>query len=356
MADRGGRLEVALIGYGLAGSVFHAPLIDAVDDLHLAAVVTGSPERAADARARYPGVRILADAKEIWHAADRYDLVVVASPNRTHVPLALDAVGAGLAVVVDKPVAARAADARALRAAAARREVPVAVYQNRRFDGDLLTVMRLLAEHALGEVHRFESRFERLRPVVDPHAWRERADPAEAGGVLFDLGSHLVDQALVLFGPVERVYAELRHVRPGARVDDDAFVALGHRGGVHSALTVSLCAADFGPRLRVLGSRASLAKFGPDGQEALLRAGGSPRDPGYGLEPAANRCVLETPDARELVPLERGAYQRFYVELAEALRSGGPVPISLDDAITTLEVLEAARTSALEERVVRLGS
>ena len=242
--------RVALIGYGLAGEAFHAPLVHATRGLELAAVVTQDPTRRAGAAARYPHAQLFGSPDEIWSEPGRFDLVVVAAPNRAHVELATRAVDAGLAVVVDKPLAITAADAVELRDAATARGVPVAVFQNRRWDGDFLTARQLIADGALGSVHTFESRFDRWRPEVKAGAWRESPDPADGGGLLFDLGSHLIDQAHVLFGPVDSVFAEVRAVRPGARVDDDVFVVLHHRSGTVSHLGASMVVADLGPRMR----------------------------------------------------------------------------------------------------------
>ena len=200
--------RVGLIGYGLAGAVFHAPLISATPGLSLTAIVTANEARRAQAARDHPQARLLPDADSLWRSASELDLVVVASPNRTHAPLALAAVGAGLAVVVDKPLAATTGDARRLIDAARDRGTLLTVFQNRRWDGDFLTLRRLLAEGSLGAVMRFESRFERWRPTVKA-GWRMLGAPEDAGGLLFDLGSHLIDQALVLFGPVTHVYAEL---------------------------------------------------------------------------------------------------------------------------------------------------
>lgn len=194
-----GPLRVGLVGYGLAGSVFHAPLIAATDGLVLDTVVTSDEERRAQARAEFPGVRFAASPQELWERADELGLIVIASPNRTHVPIATAALEAGLPVVVDKPIAGTAAEARGLAALAEERGLLLSVFQNRRWDNDFRTLARLLADGELGEVQRFESRFERWRPQPKG-GWRESGDPQEIGGLLYDLGSHVVDQALTLFG------------------------------------------------------------------------------------------------------------------------------------------------------------
>ena len=197
-------LRVGLIGYGLAGSAFHAPLVEAVPGLTLASVVTSNPERAAQARATHPHAQILPSADELFGAADAHDLVVVAAPNREHVPLGLAAVEAGLHLVVDKPLAASVADAQRLADAAAARGVVASVFHNRRWDGDFLTLRRLVAEGALGDLALLESRFDRWRPEVDPGKWREARRPEDAGGILFDLGPHLIDEVLELLGRLAR--------------------------------------------------------------------------------------------------------------------------------------------------------
>jgi predicted dehydrogenase len=346
-------VRVGLIGYGLAGAVFHAPLIAATPGLRLAAAVTANAERRQQAQREHPGVVVVDTPERLWEHAGALDLVVVASPNRTHVPLALAALEAGLPVVVDKPLAPTAADARRLVDEARRRRLMLTVFQNRRWDGDFLTVRRLLDEGALGRVLRFESRFERWRPIPKP-GWRERGEPEEAGGVLYDLGSHLVDQALVLFGPVTQVYAEIDRRRPGVEVDDDAFAALTHASGERSHLWMSAVAAQAGARMRVLGSRAAYTKFGLDVQEEALRRGARPDQPGWGEESAEQWGSVGAGDDLRRVPTEPGAYQRFYAGVVAALRDGSAPPVNPDEAIAGLEIIEAARRSATESQTITL--
>jgi scyllo-inositol 2-dehydrogenase (NADP+) len=346
-------LRVAVLGYGLAGAVFHAPLIASVPGLRLAAVVTANPERAARAASEHPGVVVLDAAGRVWDRADELDLVVVATPNRTHAPLALAALDAGLPVVVDKPLAVDAAQGQELVDRARARGLLLTVFQNRRWDGDLLTARKLLEEGALGRVWRFESRFERWRPTPKP-GWRETGGPEDAGGMLNDLGSHLVDQALHLFGPATLVYGELERRRPGMRVDDDAFVALTHASGVRSHLWMSALAAQLGPRLRVLGERGAYVKHGLDGQEDALREGRRPDGPGWGEEPPERWGLLGTEGQTRPVRTEPGAYQRFYQGVVAALRGQAPPPVNPADAVAALRVLDAARRSAAERVAVPL--
>ena len=223
-------------------------------------------------------------------------------------------------VVVDKPLAVSAADAQSVVDAAEAAGVGLTVFQNRRWDGDFLTLRRLLSEGRLGDVTRFESRFERFRPQLKDNAWREAGDAAEGGGLLLDLGPHLVDQARELFGPPLRLYAELESRRPGAQVEDDVFVALEHSGGERSHLWMSAVAPLNGPRFRVSGTRAG---FSADGL---------------------------APDAT----LERGAYERFYEGVLAWLRDGAPPPVDPRDSVAVLRLLDAARESALSHSVIDL--
>lgn len=341
MAER----RAALIGFGLAGSVFHAPLIEAAPGLRLATIVTSNPERAGRARDRYPDAEVLAGADDLWERAGDHELVVVATPNSSHAPLAQRAIELRLGVVVDKPLAPSAAAARELVAAAEERGVPLTVFHNRRWDSDQLTLRRLLDEGALGRVHRYESRFERWRPELRPDAWRETTPPEAGGGLLLDLGTHLVDQALALFGPAAEVYGEVASVRGGVS-DDDVFVAIAHEGGVHSHLWASSVTADRGPRLRVLGDEAAFVVDEPDGQEEALAGGERPKDGSWGAVPRERWGRLVRGDDAEPVPSETGAWPRFYEQLSATLERGKPPPVDPWDAVATLEVLERARAGS----------
>lgn len=344
-------LGVALIGYGLAGSVFHAPLIAADPRLRVAAVVTSSPERAEQARAKHPGVRIVPAAQELFAdptGIEDIALAVIATPNRTHAPLALEALAAGLAVVVDKPFAVTSAQGQEVIDAAEHAGLALTVFQNRRWDGDFRTVRRLIEDGSLGQVRRFESRFERWRPAVKG-GWREVGEVADGAGLLYDLGSHLVDQALTLFGPVARVYCELDRRRSGVRADDDAFLALTHAGGVRSHLWMSAVAPQLGPRFRVLGSENGYVTYGLDPQEDALRGGRRPDDgKPWGAVGAEHWGTLGTQGDIHPVPTEPGDYPAFYAAVAAALLDGAPVPVDPRDAVEVLRILEQAREFALD--------
>jgi predicted dehydrogenase len=343
-------LRVAIIGYGLAGRVFHGPLIRTTPGLRVDTVVTANPERQAQARTDFPDAVVLPAADQLWSRGDRCDLAVIATPSGSHGAMAGAAIDAGIAVVVEKPMATSAASARSLVEQAAARGVPIVPFFNRRWDSDHLTLNDLLAEGRLGNVLRYESRFERWRPVA-ADGWRETRGSEMGGGILLDLGVHLIDQALQCFGPVDTVYAEVRSHRGGS--DDDVFLALHHTSGVQSHLWASALSAAPGPRLRVLGDRAAYINDHLDGQEAALRAGFLPNELGD-LEPADRWGRLYRGDVTEPVPSIPGRWIDFYSGMAAGLRDGKPLPVDAEDAVAGLAVVDAARDSARQREVVAL--
>jgi predicted dehydrogenase len=320
-------LRVGIAGYGLAGAVFHAPLIEAVDGLELTSILTRSGS----------GPEHLRRVTSIGELLDEIDVLVVATPNSTHAELAIAGLEAGKHVVVDKPMAVTAEDAQRVVDAAPER---VTVFHNRRWDGDFLTVKRLIADGALGKVTRFESRFERFRPEIK-QGWRELPDASEGGGVLLDLGPHLVDQALQLFGPPTSVYAEVRTRRTDAKVDDDAFLALTHEGGEVSHLYMSAVAPLHGPRFRVSGLAAGFGVDGLDQQEAQLRDGMRPGAAGFGE--GAPGWIAPADRESSAMALERGAYELFYEGVRDWASGRAPAPVDPMDGVRVLEILERAR-------------
>lgn len=269
-------IKIALLGYGLAGRHFHRPLIEATTGLKITAILTTDAERREQAAADLPAAEIVDSAAAIWARAGDFDLVVVAGANLTHLPFTIAALEHGLPAVVDKPLAATAADASAIRAAAQAAGKQVFPFQNRRWDSEFLTILD--TAESLGRIHRFESHFDRFR-TVPKGGWRELADPSVSGGVLLDFGAHLVDQAIQLLGPVVRVSAITRSVRVAEAADDDMLILLTHLDDAVSYLTGSMIAAFTEPRFNVLGTGGGMLLREYDTQETALRSGSTPPTP-----------------------------------------------------------------------------
>ncbi len=345
-----GTIRTAVAGFGLSGSVFHAPLLAANPAYSLDVVSTSDAGRKSAAAARYPGALIVDTPAEILARAGDLDLLVLGTPPATHYPLAKAALEAGLDVVVDKPFTVRSTEGEELIALAARLGRVLTVFQNRRWDGDFRTVQALLAAGSLGTVSRFESRFERWAPTV-AKAWKAAATVDDGGGTLFDLGTHLLDQALQLFGPATITHAELHARRPGEKADDDVFLALRHDSGVTSHLWMNVLCAQQGPRYRLLGSDGGFTKHGIDPQEPYIAAGGSPLDADYGVEHPDWAGLLGRDGHLDRLPTERGAYPEFYRTLAAKINDGGagsavPLPVDPAGPLAVLRLIESARRLA----------
>jgi predicted dehydrogenase len=335
--------RIGLVGYGSGGRIFHAPLLASADGVEFAGVVTRSAQRRAELAEGHPDVPAYDSLADL--AAAGAEAVAVSTPAATHTSLAREAIALGLAVVVDKPFALDAEAAREVTTLAAEAGVLLSVYQNRRWDSDLLTLRRLIGEGALGEIRRFESRFERWSPDREP--------PAAGGGTLLDFGAHLVDQAHLLFGATTRVYAEMRG---DGDLDDDVFVALHHASGVESHLWGSWRQAAPGPRLRVSGTTGTFVIDGIDSQEAALKAGRSPAGLGerWGVEPEHAWGRLYRGATGAPVRSERGRWDTFYPAFAAAVRGEAPVPVDPWDSVRNMDVLDAARISATTGETVGL--
>lgn len=332
-------IRVALIGYGYAARTFHVPLIQADPRLSVELVASSRP---GDVRADLPGVTIEADPVRAV-AAPGIDLVVIATPNHTHFPLAQAALRAGKHVVVDKPMTPSLVEARELEATARTHGRLLAVFHNRRWDSDFLSVRQAMDEGLIGEIRHFESRIERFRPQVRDR-WRERAGPAT--GLWWDLGPHLVDQTLMLFGWPDTVQANLARQRSGATTDDWAHVVLGF-GPTRAVLHAGMLAAIPGPRFVMHGTRGSLVKTQPDRQEQQLIAGMRPGDPQWGVDPDPLQWRCDDGPAQTRTAMV-GDQSRFYVELADAVANNAPNPVPPDQAIRVMAVMDAAMRSAMD--------
>lgn len=343
-------LRAAIIGFGISGRVFHAPLIHASDSFRLEAIVTSEPGRAEAARASYPHAQIVPTSAELFAKVDEgeltLDVVVIGTPPHTHKQLAKAALERGLHVVVDKPFVPCSADGEELIAAATDAGRCLTVFQNRRWDGDFLTLKQIIRDGRLGKVRTFESRFEWWMPNGFRN-WRDTALLSDGGGILHDLGAHLIDQAIQLFGPVAEVYGETARHSDLERsdADQDAFLSLQHRSGTRSRLWMNGQAARLGPRFHVLGSEAAYTKWGLDGQEKALKGGLLPTDSEYGIELPERWGKIGVPGSFRGEPTRRGEYPRFYTGLAHALQTGSPPPVDPSDAVQVLKIIEQARST-----------
>ena len=341
------QLNVGLVGFGLAGRYLHAPLITA-SGMRIAAVVTRQTEAV---QASFGEARVVSSIEALLELK-ALDLVVIASPNRWHYSQALLALQAGKHVVVDKPLATSPGEGSELGLAASRAGRKLAVFHNRRWDSDFLTLKELLTTGTLGEALLFRARWDRYRPEVAVR-WRERS---EAGaGILYDLGSHLIDQALCLFGPPEWLQADLYAQRAGATVDDGFELLMG-RGALRISLAVSSVAADHGFRYQLNGTLASFRKSGLDPQEEQLKAGMRPTDRRFGMEPSAQwgRLTVGATASSEQVEPQRGAWLEFYRQMRHAMEADVAVPVSAAEACSVLKVIEVAQRSAVERRRIAL--
>ena len=346
-------LRAGLVGYGFAGQTFHAPVLSAVPGLELAAVASSQPHKV---HADWPGVAVVPDVSALVARPD-IDLIVVATPNAQHHPVAKAALEAGKHVVVDKPFTLDVAEARELELLSRRNNRLLAVYQNRRFDSDFLTLKELLASGELGRPVYLESHFDRFRPEVKER-WREQAVPG--AGLWVDLGSHLLDQAVQLFGRPDTIQLDTAVLRDGAVVEDYFHAVLRYETGPHAPLRVVLhsttLAAHAAPRYIVHGTLGSYVKDGVDTQEDALRAGQRPPAEGWGVDPLDGELSLAGPGGtftRRSIPTRAGNYVDYYAAVRDAILGQGSNPVPPEQAVALMELLDLGRQSAREGRAIR---
>ncbi len=341
-------IRVGLIGFGLAGASFHAPLLAALPAFELVHVISSQP---AQVHARFPQARVSPEADALWQDA-QVDLVVIAAPNALHFPLAQAALRAGKHVVVDKPFVLDSLQARSLIGLARQRGLLLSVFHNRRWDGDFLALRALLQEGRLGQIHTFSSQIDRYRPQVRPR-WREQDVPG--GGLLYDLGPHLLDQVLQLFGRPQALFADLAQQRAQAETTDYLHLLLYY--SAQPALRVSVRASCLmaapTPRFEVHGSAGSWRKYGMDGQEDALRAGLQPLSQGWHVAPES-ATLHDAQGQAHTLPLPPGNWCEYYAGIAAALRSGQPPPVSAESALEGIVLLEAALQSARSRAYLEL--
>ena len=336
-------IDVGLVGFGFAGRVFHAPVISAVPGLNLRAIVQRSGD---DAGKLYPEARVVRSIGELL-AIDEIKLVVIATPNTSHYPLAKQCLLAGRNVVVDKPFTTTNAEAAELTALAKDRGLLLTVYQNLRFNGDFRTIRQLTESGRLGRIALYEAHFDRYRLQLRPGAWRERA--GAGSGVFFDLGVHLIDQAMVLFGTPEAITADIRIEREGAQVDD-AFDVVLHYPKTRALLRASMIALAPDLRFVVRGEQAAFVKYGIDPQEEALKRGEAPRDDSWGREEPKNWGALYTPQngvtPAETLPTLPGDYRLFYANVRDALLKKATINVTHEQMMAVMKALELALDSS----------
>jgi len=348
-------LRAGLVGYGFAGQTFHAPVLSAVPGFELAAVASSQPQKV---NADWPNAAVVPDVAALVARPD-IDLVVVATPNALHYPVAKAALEAGKHVVVDKPFTLDVAEARDLELLARRNNRVLAVYQNRRFDADYLTLKDVLASGELGRPVYLESHFDRFRPEVRDR-WREQKVPG--AGLWVDLGAHLVDQAVQLFGKPDSLQLDTAALRDGAQVEDYFHAVLRYESGPHAPLRVVLhattLAAHAAPRYIVHGTRGSYIKHGVDPQEDALRAGQRPPMAGWGADPQDGELVVPGSDGgepqRRIWPTRAGNYVDYYAAVRDAILGNGPNPVPPEQAVALMELLDIGQRSAAEGRAIRI--
>ena len=343
-------IRVGLVGFGMAGRVFHAPLISSVEGLELAAVVERTSDNAAE---RYPGITTYRSVEELL-ADTSIKLVVVATPNSSHFPIAMQALQAIKSVVVDKPVALSSAEIRELADLAGGIGLHLFPFHNRRFDSDFLTIRKLLDERCLGRLVHFESTFDRWRPGLSTRAWKEEPDQ---GGLLLDLGTHLVDQALMLFGQPAAVGADVLRERDGDGSNDSFTIRLHYYTGFSVTLGANCLSALARPRFHLRGTRGNFWKWGLDPQEDALGKITRIDDANWGAEPQDRWGTLGTEANGEIttspVPSALGDYRQFYTGVRDVLAGNSSTPpTTASEAWRVARILEWAKESSDQHRDV----
>ena len=337
-------IDVGVIGFGLAGRAFHAQVIRATPGLRLAAIVQRHGNEAAE---KYPDVRVMRSVQELLDIRD-IRLVVIATPNDTHAPIARQCLEAGRDVVVDKPFATTLKEAEGLVELARKSGRLITVYQNRRYDGDFQAIRQIVADRTLGRIVRFETNYDRFRPDLKPGAWRERVGPGS--GIFFDIAPHLIDHALVLFGLPEAVTADIRMERTVAVVDDSFDVMLQYPGGMRAVLRSTMLAVAPRPRFVLYGTRGSFVKQTFDPQEINLRHGHIPENGPWGNEPEEDWGVLTTGEndvvTKRSMPSATSDYRDYYANVRDAILGRAALAVTPEFALDVMRVLEMAQESS----------
>lgn len=345
-------ISVGLASYGMSGSVFHAPLLSAHPGFRLKKVLERSSEKS---KAIYPQLEVVKTFEELLQD-DELELVVVNTPNPLHYEMARRALEAGKHVVLEKPFTVTSEEGQALTKLAREQKLILSAFQNRRWDGDFRTVQQVVASGWLGELVEFEGHYDRFRNYIEANTWKEETGPGS--GILYNLGSHMIDQALVLFGLPQAVTADIRTQRPGSQVED-AYDLLLEYGKLKVTLKSSYLVREAGPRYTLHGTEGSFLKYGLDPQEDALKAGGTFTDAGWGAEPEKDWGLLNTQlhglHLRGTVETLPGTYQAFYQNIYAAILGRAPLAVTPEQATDVIRIIEAAMRSNAEKRRVMLG-
>ena len=348
--DKMKKIKVGLVGYGLSGATFHAPLLSVLEEFEVLKVVSSNKEKVLQ---DLNGVEVVKSLAEVLDD-QAIDLVVITTPSGLHYEMAKQSLMAGKHVILEKPMVVETQEAEDLIKIAEEKNLLLSVYHNRRWDNDYLTVKKLVSEGVLGEINTYQVHFDRFRPEVRDR-WREKQGPGS--GTLYDLGSHLIDQALQLFGLPKFILADVSAQRENGETDDYFHLILGYeklRVILHSGSIVP----SNGPRFQVHGSKGSFIKYGLDGQEDALKSGKKPIDNSWGADEPEFYGTLNTTDGEtvksETIETVNGSYLTYYQKIAESINDGKSAPVSGQEGLLVIKIIEAAQKSSFEKKAIYL--
>lgn len=350
------KINTGLIGFGTGGKIFHAPIITSLPNFNLAMICTANEESVAIIKSLYPNTKIASDPLMIINEPT-IELVIIATPNSEHFPLAIKALKAGKHVVVEKPFTVTSAEADSLIALSEQKQQIITVHHNRRWDSDFKTVQKIIENNSLGKLVEYEAHFDRFRKTLKKGSWKE--EPADASGILYDLGSHLIDQAVLLFGLPDELFANLQIQRPGSHIVDH-FELLLFYPGLKVTLKAGMLVSALLPHFILSGTNGTFVKHGMDVQEEALKNGLTPLTyPAWGIEPAAlHGTIITESDSRQLIAKiesERGDYREFYQSLYATLRMNSPLAVTPQQARNTIKIIELAIKSNDEKRILKFA-
>ncbi|SDX03105.1 scyllo-inositol 2-dehydrogenase (NADP+) [Marininema mesophilum] len=341
------KIGVGIVGYGFSSTTFHIPLLQTIEDYEIRAIVSSQEEKV---KGSFPHIEVVATMDELVQKGN-IDIIIITSPNTTHFEYAKTAILHGKHVVLEKPFVVSVEEGDELIALAEQHDVMLSVYHNRRWDNDFRTIQKLLQEDKIGKIYTYETHYDRFRPQVRDR-WREQKLPGS--GILFDLGSHLIDQALQLFGIPEAVYADIINQRPGSQIDDYFHIILHYeemRVILHSSSHVKYT----GPHFSIHGEKGSIVKYGMDSQEEQLKAGMKPGSEGYGEDARHRYAILSTEEKEQHIPTEIGCYENYYKGVRDAIMKQDRPPVTGEEALNVIRIITACLQSSQQGTVVKLN-